>query len=90
MSHCNTVYKPIPIPTAMKILQAKAALEMEWTKLQKQPAWVESKVTSEAEVMRRAKLKGKTAVSQHSWNVCVIPRTGEKVPKVHKTSGIER
>ena len=36
MSHC-------PIPLAMAILEAKAAVDKEWTKLHKIPAWVESK-----------------------------------------------
>ena len=45
-------------PKAMTILEAKAAPDNEWTKLQKLPAWDESKVISKAEVIRRAKLEG--------------------------------
>ena len=53
------VHKPFLIPTAMNNPEAKAALDEEWTKLQKLPAWDESKVTSTAEVIRTAKLEGK-------------------------------
>ena len=60
MTHYNVVHKPIPILTLMTILDAKAALQKEWTKLQKLPAWDESRATSKAEVIRRAKLEGKT------------------------------
>ena len=35
MSHCNMVHKPIPISTAMKVLEAKTALKKRWTELQK-------------------------------------------------------
>ena len=51
MSHHNMVHKPIPIPKAMKNIEARAALDKEWTTLQKVPAWDESKVTSKAEVI---------------------------------------
>ena len=60
MSHNNMVHKPVPIPKAMRTFEAKAALDKEWTKLQKLPAWDESTVTNKAEVIRRAKLEGKT------------------------------
>ena len=43
----------------MTILEAKAALDKKWTKLQKVPARDESKVTNKAEVIRRATSEGK-------------------------------
>ena len=46
-----------PTPKAMNISEAKGALDMEWTNLQKLPAWSESKVTSKAEMIRKAKLQ---------------------------------
>ena len=46
------VRKPIPIPTAMKTPEAGAALEKEWTHLQKPRAWDEANVTSKSEVIR--------------------------------------
>ena len=34
-THCNSVHKPIPTRQAMKILDSKAAVDMEWKKLRK-------------------------------------------------------
>ena len=44
----------------MNILQAKAALGKEWETVRRLPAWDESEVKSNAEVIRHAKLEGKT------------------------------
>ena len=52
--------KPIPTPTTMKILEARTAVDEDWTKLQKQPAWDESNVTNNAVVIQRANFEGKT------------------------------
>ena len=38
LSHHNTVHKFIPLPQAMKIPDAKAAVEKEWEKLEEKPA----------------------------------------------------
>ena len=35
LSHCNLVHKFIPMPQAMKIPNAKAAVKKEWDKLEK-------------------------------------------------------
>ena len=39
LQHYNLVHKFIPMPQAMKILAAKAAVDKEWEKLEKIPAW---------------------------------------------------
>ena len=39
MSHCNLVYKFISMPQATNILEAKAAVDEEWKKLETIPAW---------------------------------------------------
>ena len=39
LQHFNLVHKFIPIPQAMKIPAAKAAVDKEWEKLEKIPAW---------------------------------------------------
>ena len=39
MVHNNLVHKFIPMPQAMKILDAKAAVDKEWKKLEAIPAW---------------------------------------------------
>ena len=54
----NLVHKFIPVPQAMKILAAKAAVEKEWEKLEKIPAWNLTKVRSKKEVIDEARTKG--------------------------------
>ena len=39
MTHYHLVHKSIPMPQAMKILDAKAAVDKEWKKLETTPAW---------------------------------------------------
>ena len=38
LSHCNLVHKFAPMPQAMNIPDAKAAVDKEWEKLEKFPA----------------------------------------------------
>ena len=45
------VHKFIPIPQAMKIPATKGAVEKEWEKLEKIPAWDLTKVRSKREVI---------------------------------------
>ena len=44
LSHDNLVHKFIPVPQALKIPDAKDAVEKEWEKLEKIPAWQLTKV----------------------------------------------
>ena len=44
LQHYNLVHKFIPMPQAMKILAAKAAVDKEWEKLEKISAWNLTKV----------------------------------------------
>ena len=46
MAHYNLVHKFIPMPQAMKIPDAKAAVGKEWKKLETIPAWDLGKVKS--------------------------------------------
>ena len=39
LQNYNLVHKPTPMPQAMKIPAAKAAVDKEWEKLEKIPAW---------------------------------------------------
>ena len=39
MTHYNLVHKFIPMPQAMKIPDAKAAVDKEWKKFETNPAW---------------------------------------------------
>ena len=58
LQHYNLVHKFIPMPQAMKIPAAKAAVDKEWEKLEKIPAWDLTKVRSKKEVIDEARTKG--------------------------------
>ena len=58
LQHYNLVHKFIPMPQAMKILAAKAAVDKEWEKLEKISAWNLTKVRSKKEVIDEARTSG--------------------------------
>ena len=58
LQHYNLVHKFIPMPQAMKIPAAKAALDKEWEKLEKISAWNLTKVRSKREVIDEARTSG--------------------------------
>ena len=58
LQHYNLVHKFIPLPQAMKISAAKAAVDKEWEKLEKIPAWKLTKVRSKKEVIDEARMSG--------------------------------
>ena len=51
--------KFIPMPQALKIPDAKAAVEKEWEKLEKIPAWQLMKVRNKQDVIDEARNKGR-------------------------------
>ena len=53
VQHYNLVHKFIPMPQAMKIPAAKEAVNKEWEKFEKIPAWNMTKVRSKSEVQER-------------------------------------
>ena len=59
LSHYNLVYKFRPMPKVMKIPDAKRAVENEWEKLEKTPAWQLTKVRNKKEVIAEARNKGR-------------------------------
>ena len=59
LQHYNLVHKFIPMPQAMKILAAKAAVDKEWEKLEKISAWNLTKVKSKKQVIGEAKSVGR-------------------------------
>ena len=64
LQHYNLVHKFIPMPQAMKFPAAKAAVDKEWQKFEKIPAWNLSKVRSKKEVIDEARTKdGKVHVA---------------------------
>ena len=58
LQHYNLVHKFIPMPQAMKIPAAKAAVDKEWEKMEKISAWNLTKVRSKREVIDEAKTSG--------------------------------
>ena len=60
LQHYNLVHKFIPMPQAMKIPAAKAAVDKEWEKLEKISAWNLTKVRSKKEVIDEARMSGAT------------------------------
>ena len=52
------VHKFIPMPQAMKIPEAKAAVDKEWEKFENISAWNLTKVRSKKEVIDEARTKG--------------------------------
>ena len=58
LQNYNSVHKFIPMPQAMKIPAAKAALDKEWEKLEKIPAWNITKVRNKSEEIDEASTKG--------------------------------
>ena len=58
LQHYNLVHKFIPMPQAMKIPAANAAVDKEWEKLENIPAWDMTKVRSKSEVIDEARTKG--------------------------------
>ena len=54
LSHYNLVHKFIPVSQGLKIPEAKAAVDKDWEKLGKMPAWQLTKVRSKKEVIQEA------------------------------------
>ena len=54
LTHYNLVHKFIPMPQAMRIPDANAAVDKEWEKLEKIPAWQMDKVKSKKDVILEA------------------------------------
>ena len=54
MCHYGLVHTPIPIPKAMKMPGAKAAVNKEWHKLNNLPVWSEYEVRAKTDVIHEA------------------------------------
>ena len=70
LSHCNLVRKFIPMPQAVKIPAAKAAVEKECEKLEKIPAWQLTKVRNKNEVIAEARNEGRTVHLASLMDLC--------------------
>ena len=58
LQHYNLVHEFIPMPQAMKIPAAKAAVDEQLEKLEQIPAWDLTKVRSKSEVIDEARTQG--------------------------------
>ena len=70
LQHYNLVHKFIPMPQAVKIPAAKAAVDKEWEKLQNIPAWDLTKVRSKKEVIDEARTKGAKVHFASLMDIC--------------------
>ena len=70
LQHKNLVHKFIPVPQAMKIPAAKAAVEKEWEKLEKIPAWDITKVRHKSEVIDEARKEGTKVHFASLMDIC--------------------
>ena len=86
LQHCNLVHKFIPMPQAMKIPAAKAAVDKEWEKLEKISAWNPTKVRSKKEVIDEARTSGTTVHFASLMDICHL-KNAELEAKHQKYKG---
>ena len=70
LQHHNLVHKFIPMPQAMKIPAAKAAVDKEWEKLEKFSSWNLTKVKSKNTVIDEARMSGVTVHFASLMDIC--------------------
>ena len=70
LQHYNLVHKFTPMPQAMKIPEAKAAVDKEWEKLEKFSAWNLTKVKSKKKVIDEARMSGVTVHFASLMDIC--------------------
>ena len=86
LQHYNLVHKFIPMPQAMKIPAAKAAVDKEWEKLEKISAWNLTKVRSKKEVIDEARTAGATVHFASLMDICHL-KNAELEAKHQKYKG---
>ena len=86
LQHYNLVHKFIPMPQAMKIPAAKAAVDKEWEKLEKIPAWDLTKVRSKSEVIDEARTKDAKVHFASLMDICHL-KNAELETKNQKCKG---
>ena len=67
LQHCNLVHKFIPMPQAMQIPAAKAAVDKEWYKLEQIPAWNKQKLETNLTWPMKQEKKIEKYASPHWW-----------------------
>ena len=86
LQHYNLVHKFIPMPQAMKIPAAKAAVDKEWEKLEKISAWNLTKVKSKKKVIDEARTAGATVHFASLMDICHL-KNAELEAKHQKYKG---
>ena len=84
--HYNLVHKFTPMPHAVKIPVAKAAVDKEWEKLEKFSAWNLTKVRGEKEVIDEARMSGATVHFASLMDICHL-KNAELEAKHQKYKG---
>ena len=85
-AHYNLVHKFIPMPQAMKIPAAKAAVDKECEKLEKISAWNLTKVKSKTQVIEEARTAGATVHFESLMDICHL-KNAELEAKHQKYKG---
>ena len=86
LQHYNLVHKFIPMPQAMKIPAAKAAVDKEWEKLEKISAWNLTKVRNKSEVIDEARTSGAKVHFASLMDICHL-KNAELEAKHQKYKG---
>ena len=86
LQHYNLVHIFKPMPQAMKIPAAKAAVDKAWEKLEKISAWNLTKVRSKSEVINEARTSGATVHFASLMDICHL-KNAELEAKHQKYKG---
>ena len=84
--HYNLVLKFVPMPQLMKIPDAKAAVDTEWTKFETIPAWDVKKVKSKKRVMKEAPKNNNKVHFGSLMDSCHL-KNSELEPQFQKDTG---
>ena len=86
MSHNNLVHKFILVPQALKIRDAKAAVDKEWKKLETIPAWQMEKVNRQKEEVILEAQRDKNKVHFATITYIFHLKNAELEPKLQGSS----
>ena len=88
LKHYNLINKFIPMPQAMKIPAAKAAVDKECEKLEKVSAWNLTKVKSKKKVIDEARTSGATVHFASLMHICHLKNAEleAKTPEIQRSS----
>ena len=94
LSHYNLVHKPAPIRQAMRILDAKAAVDKEWEELENSPDWQMTNVKSTKKKRSSKKDLEEGGTVHFCYADGLLPLSelgvGAKVPQTQRSCGTPR